>query len=128
MRGRSFSRQVRLRQIRRRATQDLILLLEQSDPLQSLAQLGILARGGSGLDAVLDVGGLHPVRQEGLADWRSRRRSAPAADLARCGPRGRRRHGFQGIRLRTECILPAAPPGTTDQMLPIRAAVPLLAN
>jgi hypothetical protein len=38
--GESFSRQARLRQIGARTVQDLVLLLQQLDPLTGLAQLG----------------------------------------------------------------------------------------
>lgn len=66
--GRSFwgiiKAQVRLRQIRSRAAEDLILLLEQSDPLLQLASL-------SGLDTpipVFDIGLANPVLQDRFAD------------------------------------------------------------
>src|SRR5699024_11572583 len=48
--------------------EDLVLLLEQPDPLPGHAQLGVLVGRGTGLDPVLDVGGLDPVGQAGLAD------------------------------------------------------------
>nr|WP_189027599.1 hypothetical protein [Nocardia rhizosphaerihabitans] len=41
---------------------------EDPDPLPGFAQLGVLARGGSGLDAILDVGLLDPVRHARFAD------------------------------------------------------------
>jgi hypothetical protein len=50
------------------ATQDLVPLLQRTDPLAGLAQLGVLGHRGPGRDPVCDVGGLRPVGQAGLTD------------------------------------------------------------
>ena len=76
--GSTFSRQLRLGEVRRCPAQDLVLLLEQADPLLQLAVLGRFGSGGPGHFAVLDVGLAHPLRQghfmdaEVLGDLRER--------------------------------------------------------
>src|SRR4029079_7326917 len=66
--GRSFSRPGRLRQLRRRAAQHLVLLLQQPDPLLRLAQLASLLNSHPWLDPVLDIGGLEPQVQSLFAN------------------------------------------------------------
>lgn len=63
--GTSSSRQVGLREVRSCPPQDLVLLLQQPDPLLSLTQLGGGGRGRAGLDPALDVGGPQP----GTTSW-----------------------------------------------------------
>jgi hypothetical protein len=72
----SFSRQVRLRQLRRSTPQDLVLLLQQPDPLPGLTRFGFVRRGGAGLEPVLDIGLPQPVCAETTRRYRSRQRSA----------------------------------------------------
>jgi putative transposase len=66
--GRAFSRQLSLRQIRRRAAQDLILLLQQPIAALELAQLPHHIRGHAGLDAVLDISLTQPLLQRHRVD------------------------------------------------------------
>src|SRR5690606_36020433 len=61
-------RQVRLREVGGRAAQDLVLLLQQTDPLARFTQLDVLGRGRAGPRAVLDIGLREPVRQARFAD------------------------------------------------------------
>src|SRR5436189_219079 len=60
--------QIRLSQIRRRAAQHLVLLLQQPDPLLRLTQLSKLGRARTALEPVLPIGRAQPVRQTRLAD------------------------------------------------------------
>src|SRR5690606_38883028 len=60
--------QVRLRQIRRRTAEDLVLLLEQPDPLLQLPRLGGVRGGLAGTVTVFDVGLTEPVLQRRFAD------------------------------------------------------------
>ena len=61
--GRTFSRQVRLRQIRRRPPQDLVLVLEQPDSLASFAELGALRSRPAEFGSVVDCPTLQPFLQ-----------------------------------------------------------------
>src|SRR5690606_12490676 len=65
---RTFSRQVRLGEVGRGTAEDLVLLLQQPDPLARIAQLDRVLPGLAGPVAVLDVGLTHPVRQARLGD------------------------------------------------------------
>src|SRR5690606_7229533 len=60
--------QVRLRQIRRRTAEDLVLPLEQPDPLLQLPRLGGLVCRLTGTVAFLDICLAEPVLQRRLAD------------------------------------------------------------
>src|SRR5581483_12007975 len=66
--GTSFSRQVRLGQIRSGPAQHLVLLLEQPQPLLHLPELGQLGARPARLQPVVTVGPGEPVRQTGLGD------------------------------------------------------------
>ena len=66
--GRTFSRQVRLRQVGGRAAQDLVLLLQQSVPAAELAQLRGVFTGLPGTVAVIDVCLADPFAQRHLVD------------------------------------------------------------
>ena len=75
--GTSFSRQVRLRQIRRRPAQDLVLLLQQPDPLlRAHAARRSPPRSCPGLTPVLDIGGCAASCADTTRRSRSRQRSA----------------------------------------------------
>src|SRR5699024_11226786 len=65
---RAFSRPVRLPEIGSRATQDLVLLLQQPIPATQIPQLGGLLPGRAGTGTVLDISLTHPVRQARLRD------------------------------------------------------------
>src|SRR5690606_10261335 len=71
--GRSFSRQMRLREIRRRTTEHLVLLLQQPHPLAQLAGLVGLRLRHARLRAGLDGRLADPILQAGLADPEIRR-------------------------------------------------------
>src|SRR5690606_4643855 len=60
--------QVRLRQIRCRTPENLVLLLEQPDPLLQLPRLGGVRGGLAGTVAVFDVCLAEPVLQRRFAD------------------------------------------------------------
>jgi glycine/D-amino acid oxidase-like deaminating enzyme len=115
------------RQIRRRTTQDLVLLLQRADPLLRLPQLGVLGRGGVGLDASSTSAWRSQLRRQDSAMPKSE-----AICLIVC-PGSRLRATFTtssrnslGNGLGTVHILPAMPHNATDQMSPIRAAVPVV--
>ena len=54
--------------IRRRPTQDLVLLLQQPVTFTQLTHLGGLGGGGTGADTVLDIGEFQPAVQTRLGD------------------------------------------------------------
>lgn len=64
--GEAIFRQVCLRQVGRPAPQDLVLLLQQPDPLVRLAQLLALLVFQAGSVAVSDIGPSHPAVQAAL--------------------------------------------------------------
>ena len=66
--GLTATRQVRLRQIRRRTTEDLVLLLQESDPFARLAQLGGLRPRLAGLRTRVDVSATQPLLQRHRMD------------------------------------------------------------
>lgn len=120
-----FSRQVRLRQTRRRATEDLVLLLEEPVPLLQLTDLGGLGPGLAGRGALVDVGATqlllqrHRVNTEVIRDLFHRHSGLTVpcdahdviTELARVG-------------LGHSNILQAHPSGKPHQMSPTHAADP----
>src|SRR6218665_888528 len=108
--GTSLSRQVPLRQIRRRTPQHLVLLLQQPDPLARLSQLSALDTGLTGLGALVDIGTTEPFLQ------RHRVNAEITSDLldphsGLAVPRNAHKviTELSGIGLRHDAILPGQP-------------------
>ena len=118
-----ISRQVRLRQIRRRPAQHLALLLEQPVALAQLAKLGGLIPG--------DAGRLPASRSSSVSE-RCRQDSEIPKSLATCATDASLRRATRTTSSRnsfgngfgTIDILPAETLISTDQMSPTRAADP----
>src|SRR5690606_38739752 len=66
--GTSFSRQMRLRQVRRRAAQHLDFLFQQAVPFAQFAEFGRLGARGPGLLAGFDAFLAHPVLERSGMD------------------------------------------------------------
>ena len=113
--GRTFSRKICLRQIRRSPPQHLVLLLQQSDPFARFAQLRTFRPGLTGFGSVVDGGALQPLLQrhrvntEILRDLLDRH-----TRLTTTGDTNDIVTELSGIRLRHNNILPARPPGQAD--------------
>jgi hypothetical protein len=117
---------MRLRQVRRCPVQDLVLLLQQPDPLACLTQLGRLAPTHAGLDTGVDIGLTQPLEQrhrvhtEVLGDLLD-----PSHQHHGCGQPARRRHGTHEDRAWAQRHPSGRPQGKPSQMSPIGAADPI---